>query len=458
MKGISSAVPWQGLWRHLTLTLRLNFRRWQPLIYGYLVPVFFLLAFGSVFRSSTPPLLGEMGQLLTITILGGACFGLPTAMVAERERGVWRRYRLLPAAAAGIVLSTVAARVVLLFSAGGLQMMLAWALYGTPWPAYPFQWVSAFGSATFAFLGLGLMIAMLADNVPAVQALGQVVFLPMIMIGGVGVPLHTLPGWAQRVAAFLPGRYAVAVLQACVEPGGGGLARARFALAALGVIGAAGFAAAAGLFRWEAGPRALNWRAQGWIGLALAAWIGVGLGAEARRPERTPASAAESKGMVVPGPAEPWRRLSEAEIAAIRFDDLPPDDGNVVPLAKDFSQLAGDEKTRVDGLRDRLNHWPPGTVDDPAQRVRNLLSVCAVADLAMDADEGEMARAVFDQIPVAVRDATRRRQVLAWLVLHPAEGTVITDLSEFGIARGPDESFVRERCAAYARKMLRDSR
>ena len=37
-----------------------------------------------------------MGELLTVTALGGACFGLPTTMVSERERGVWRRYRLAP--------------------------------------------------------------------------------------------------------------------------------------------------------------------------------------------------------------------------------------------------------------------------------------------------------------------------------------------------------------------------
>jgi hypothetical protein len=37
----------------------------------------------------------------------------------------------------------------------------------------------------------------------------------MIMIGGVGVPLAVLPLWEQRVAGFMPGRYAVEVLQPC---------------------------------------------------------------------------------------------------------------------------------------------------------------------------------------------------------------------------------------------------
>ena len=48
--------------------------------------------------------------------------------------------------------------------------------------------VTPFTLVAFAFLGLGLVIAMLADNVPAVQALGQCLFLPMLIIGGIAVP------------------------------------------------------------------------------------------------------------------------------------------------------------------------------------------------------------------------------------------------------------------------------
>src|SRR5512135_387407 len=112
----------KGLTGHALLTLRLNFRSTQALVYGYLVPVFFLLAFGSVFRADTPPLLGQLGQLLTITILGGACFGLPTGLVAERERGVWRRYRLLPVPTGRLVAVVLVARLVIIALAVLLQI------------------------------------------------------------------------------------------------------------------------------------------------------------------------------------------------------------------------------------------------------------------------------------------------------------------------------------------------
>src|SRR4051812_7458550 len=139
----------RGLLEHFKLTLLLNFRSRQALIYGYLVPVFFLIAFGSIFRSGNPPLLRELGQLLTISVLGGACFGMPTAMVAERERGVWRRYRLLPAATGTLVLSTMAARFLIVLSAAVMQIVLAKLMYGMPLPAHPGQMFIAFGFVTF---------------------------------------------------------------------------------------------------------------------------------------------------------------------------------------------------------------------------------------------------------------------------------------------------------------------
>ena len=247
-------------------------------IYSYLFPTLFLLAFWVLYRYDQVPLAGHIGELLTVTALGGACFGLPTTLVSERERGVWRRYRLAPVRAASLVASTLVARYALLVIAAVLQLVLAMAL-GMPLPRHPVELWLAFTAVAIAFLGLGMVIAMLANTVPAVQALGQCMFLPMLIIGGVAVPLASLPPWAQRVAAYFPGRYAVDAIQSTVT--GPGLGAAGFSVAALLVIGAAGCLAGARMFRWDTQHR-LAAGAYGWLAVALAAWVGVGLAADAR--------------------------------------------------------------------------------------------------------------------------------------------------------------------------------
>lgn len=429
--------PVAGLVQHFLLTLRLNFRSRQALVYGYAVPVLFLLAFGGLFRADTPPLSHEIGQLLTITVLGGACFGLPTALVAERECGVWRRYRLLPVTTASLVGVTLLARIVIVAGAVAMQLGLARWIYGTPWPAHPAQFLGGFLLVTAAFLGLGLLIAALAVDVPAVQALGQCLFLPMIMIGGVGVPLLALPEWAQRLSAFMPGRYAVDVLQRTAERGAA--QPAGFAWWALAAIGAAGALAGAKLFRWDSGawPRGRVWLS---VGVALGAWAAVGV-------------TANLTGRVAPDDhSARYTEITDAQIQAIRFDDLPGDNELITRLARPFKP--GGKPQRVAAIAATLKTWPPARTGDVTEDVRHLLNVAAVADLGADLQEAEIARAVFDEIALRYPHPQLRR-VLAWIALHPDEGSTIATMPDLDLRRSaPPEALVRERTTLYAKKLL----
>jgi hypothetical protein len=427
----------RGLWRHFLLTLTLNFRSTQAIIYGYLMPVLFLLAFGGIFRGDTPLLQHEMGQLLTITILGGACFGLPTAVVAERERGLWRRYRLLPVTTGSLLIGTLLARLVLLASAALLQVLLARLIFGTPFPIDPAQAVIAFLFTSFAFLGLGLVVAAVADDVPSVQALGQCLFLPMIMLGGVGVPLTVLPAWAQWIAGFMPGRYAVEILQRCFSDPRG-LAGVGFSLLALTVIGAAAGAVGLRLFRWDAG-RHLSRSAWAWVWAALLAWVVVGAGA-ALTGRLKP---------VTPGEGD-YAAVTDAQIGQISYDDLPGDNELATRLAPAFG--AADAAKMAD-FRAQLEAWAPGRLEDPGQSVRNLLSVAAVADITANLREAEIARVVFEVLRRRyMRDELKH--ILAWIILSPDAGSVINRVPELGLRRRPSEFIVRERVTLYAEKLL----
>ncbi|HVU24203.1 MAG TPA: ABC transporter permease [Opitutus sp.] len=433
----SRPSPFPALARHFLLTLQLNFRSKQAIIYGYLVPVLFLLGFASIFRGDTPPLVGEMGQILTITILGGACFGLPTALVAERERGVWRRYRLLPVRSGALLASTILARLVIIATSVLLQLLLARLIYGTPFPQHPGPFVLAFLVVAFAFLGLGLLVAALADDVPAVQALGQCLFLPMILIGGVGVPLAVLPVWAQRVAGFMPGRYAVESLQRTIA-GDSPLAGAGFNGAALLLIGLAAAAIGLKLFRWETARR-LRSPERTWIAAALVAWFAVG-GAAAYTGRLKPVAPLDAA----------YAQITDAQIDAITYNDLPGDNELVTRLAPPFDRAAA---TRARPLLAGLHAWPPGNVADPGECVRHYIALATVADIVADPREAEIARAVFDELQSRFDPATLRR-ALAWIVLAPDDGTIVQKAPELDLHRHPPERLIRQRLPLYAKKFL----
>ncbi len=467
---------------HLALSLRLHFRNRMALLYGYLFPLIFLVAFWVLYRHEKIPLLRHMGELLTVAVLGGACFGLPTTLVGERERGVWRRYRLTPVPAWVVVLSTVLARYLIILSAGLLQLGAALAI-GMTLPAHPFALWVAFTFVSFAFIGLGLVLATLADNVPAVQALGQCVFLPMLIIGGVAVQLASLPLWAQHVSAFFPGRYAVEALQAAVN--GRGFEGARFSLLALGLVGVAGCLAGAKLFRWDAQQRFAARTGKLWLLPAFAAWLAVGLLAEWRgriavpvdaetvAPRRTPAPPVPVSvppavtppvaAPVVPPPVaivapppkpEPaWMKLTAKDWDGLDYH-VPPDQGIVSPMAPPDEVAEDFMKEQVDGVRSKLPSWPPGSDGDDLRCIRNLLYVAAVPDAIQMPVERYLPRVVYEHL-LDTYPKDKLTKVLTYIALHPEEGMVIDDISDLGIeGAAGDPLVVRERAYLYAIKFI----
>jgi len=467
---------------HLGLSLRLHFRNKMALLYGYLFPLIFLLAFWVLYRYEKVPLLRHMGELLTVAVLGGACFGLPTTLVSERERGVWRRYRLSPVPAGVIVASTVLARYVIILTAGLLQLALALAV-GMTLPEHPFDLFVAFTFVSFAFIGLGLVIATLADNVPAVQALGQCIFLPMLIIGGVAVQLSALPLWAQHVSAFFPGRYAVEALQAAVN--GRGFDGSRFSLLALGLTGVAGCLAGAKLFRWDAQQRFAARAGKIWLLPAFAAWIAVGGLAEwrgriavAADAEPAPAKAVTPSPaapvavpkapvvsaapvpapVIVPPPPPPkpepvWAKITAKDWEGLDYQ-VPPDHGIVAPMAAVDEEPEDFLKEQTDKVRNAIATWPPGSDGDELRCVRNLLYIAAVPDAIQMPVERYLPRVVYNHL-VDSYPKEKLLKILTYIALHPMEGPVLDDISDLGIeGAAGDPMLVRERAYLYAIKYV----
>ena len=437
------------------LSLTLNFRNRMAILYGYLFPLIFLIAFWALYRDDPVPLALHLGQLVTITLLGGACFGLPTTLVSERERGVWRRYRLTPAPRWLFIAAILIARYVLLLTAALLQLALALA-FGMPLPAHPLAFLLAFTVAAMAFMAIGLVIAMLVDNVPAVQALGQCIFLPMLIIGGVAVRLESLPEWAQTASAFFPGRYAVAALQSAATGSG----RSAFELLALVLIGVAAAVAAAGLFRWDRQFRPNR----AWVAVALGMWAAVGVWNNMRpvavaQPVKDTQAVGRAADYAAPRAvtAKTWRDVTEADIAGVAFDRLPPDSGIIAPVARTDEEPDPVLQPQMEKMQAALPGWAPGNVRDPVQRARNLLLVAAVPDLLQrEQVERFVPRLLFARLQAVIppRDLPK---ILYWIALHPDEGSdaAVHELGVFGLPdpRGPAQPF-HARQMIYAFKLL----
>jgi ABC-2 type transport system permease protein len=264
------------------------------------------------------------------------------------------------------------------------------------------------------------------------------------MIGGVGVPLRVLPPWVQRVAGFLPGRYAVEALDACYLPGGLGLGGARFALAALVVIGIAACIAGSRMFRWDCGQK-LPRGARPWIVFALGAWAAVGVVAERTGRLDAPVSMAAS---------QPWQSITASDIQAISYSNLPNDEGTIAPLARNLDDLSAASRQRVAGISKLLDTWPPAQEPDLVQRIRNLLSAAAVFDVLEDPDEGAAAFVILEKARQQASPGDLEK-ILTYIIRTPSAGSVLTRAPALGIQGEITEAAARERVNMYAAKLLK---
>jgi len=247
-------------------------------------PLFILASFISLNRTVKSYYQQHVPLALAISLFGAACFSMPAALAAERERGIWRRYRLTPLPTAGFIAGSALAHLLIALAATAVQLaiaVIAHRLLFATWlvPAHPIELAVAVLVVGIAYTCTGLVLAMAAGSGNAVIGLGLTFYLPMLTIGGLGIPLHKMPEVVRHVSCFLPGRWGVDVINAALfKPAG--LAGVGFSLGALAVLALTGAIAAVGLYRWEP-DRPLGWRGWLWLAFAFASWVAVGLTAEA---------------------------------------------------------------------------------------------------------------------------------------------------------------------------------
>lgn len=135
--------------------------------------------------------------LVTTHIMANALFGVAVGLTAARERGVFRRYGVTPLPPAMAVGGAIAGRVVVVLAAAGLMIGVATAGFGVPWTGGILSWVAIVVGGTAAFAGIGFAIAAHAPAPHVANTISNLVFIPMLALGGAALPATMMPArWA----------------------------------------------------------------------------------------------------------------------------------------------------------------------------------------------------------------------------------------------------------------------
>lgn len=173
--------------------------------------------------------------------------------------------------------------------------------------------------------------------------------------------------------------------------------------------------------------------------------------AEAKPAGNTPAGTTH----VDTKPTEPPKPPTDEQIAQIRWEEFSADNTWVCPFAQDFSRNEEfpERKTDWEDFLAKFALWAPGHVFDNTEKVRNLISACALMDIGQGQFESELPLFVYQRLRREIPDA-KLKDILAIMAFHPNEGSVIGTAPELDLDIGVGEDQIRERLQVFAVKML----
>jgi ABC-2 type transport system permease protein len=179
--------------------------------------------------------------LLALTVLFGTTSMEAIVITFERRIGALERLLLaplrLPALLAGKLLGGMAFGL----ATTAVVLVVSLVVFGASDILWPLLIGTVLLSAA-AFSSLGALISVSVKEVFEAQTLANAFRFPMMFLGGVFVPVASLPLWLRVVARVLPLTYAVEAMRAAV--GGGEASRALLDLVVLGAFALVFFALA----------------------------------------------------------------------------------------------------------------------------------------------------------------------------------------------------------------------
>jgi len=233
------------------MELRLTLRRGESVLITLVVPALLLVFFASVAVLPAPSgggmaLDSLMPGVLALAIMSSAMVSLGIATAFERQYGVLKRLGGSPlprtVLLAAKLLAVAAVEVVQVVILVAIGLALGWHPAGNAALA-AVAWL--LGSAAFGGLGLWMAGAWRAE---AALAGANGLYLVLLLLGGIFVPVTSLPGPLSVAAGWLPSAALSGVLRAALVPVSGGDWLALSVLAAWAILAPA---LAALTFRWE---------------------------------------------------------------------------------------------------------------------------------------------------------------------------------------------------------------
>jgi ABC-2 type transport system permease protein len=263
---------------HLGYDFRTGIRDRTQLLMNYLLPLGFFLLVSGLMVGVNPLFKDLMLPAMTVfAVMSAALLSLPSTLVSARESGVFRSFRINGVPSGSLLAIPPLGGLVHMAVVAVIIAVLGPRMYGGSAPGSIAGYAAA-GLLSYASMAsVGALIGVAAANDRSTIMIGQFLYLPSILLGGLMVPAAALPPALARASLLLPASHAMRAFQALgMKPGSGPFPWVSVAALATGTVLC--FALAALLFQWDSRMSQPNRKAVlavlGIVPYAIAAVIG----------------------------------------------------------------------------------------------------------------------------------------------------------------------------------------
>lgn len=195
---------------HFSFEFRSGIRNRTLLLLFYLFPLgFYFLA--SAMMTSLNPAIREtlIPAMVFFAVLTSALLGIPDPIVKAREAGIFRSYKIHGIPELSILVVPALTTLMHMVLVALIITVTAPLMFDAVLPASWLGFLLAFFLMVLASTGIGLLFGVVAPNSQSATLMGQAIFLPSMLIGGLMFPSAYLPDMLAKLSRLLPTSHAM---------------------------------------------------------------------------------------------------------------------------------------------------------------------------------------------------------------------------------------------------------
>jgi ABC-2 type transport system permease protein len=211
------------------MQMRLFLRRKDELFWTLAFPVLFILLFGAIYGNTKWTGSGidirAIDYLLPgIIVMAAMVTGImrtATALVQEREAGVYRRLALTPLKRTTLIGSQLLQHYIVIIVQTLLLVAISGAAFKTHLTGNTALFWLTLSVGALCFMSIGFALTGLIKTLRSATPIIQIVYFSMMFLGGIFFPNSMLPAWLGNAAKVLPSTQLGDALRAVVYNSGG---------------------------------------------------------------------------------------------------------------------------------------------------------------------------------------------------------------------------------------------